>query len=634
MKLRTRLLVSFVGITLFVLIIFGAAAYQIAVDSGIKRETTLLQHIVLDQARLLAGLGRKVRWMDQPPAPSHAGSGHLTLIIDAKGIVWPSPPPSSGVPSAHDKYLPLMKMIRDGKKNGQLALEGKSFIWAIAHVENGPYTLVVLHQLNEEEITSPFKTLGVKMLVAGVIIIWVAIWGALILATVFMKRQDEHNAALIHQALHDELTGLPNRNLLYDRLQQAIYLGRRAQKSVALLVMDLDRFKEVNDALGHQSGDMLLKQTSKRLRETLREFNTVARLGGDEFAVLLPSGNVQQATQLANKVIQLLDPVYNINGIDIDAKASIGIAVYPDHGENAEDLIRRADVAMYQAKQQGIGFTVYAAESDPQSLRRLTLHGDLRHAIENESLMLYYQPEIDPVSGRITGVEALARWNHPKLGLIRPDEFILIAERSGQIKALTELVVRMAFQQYHVWQQAGVALKISINLSARNLHDMRLPAYIGRQLSAWNVPADKICFEITESAMLIDPLRAKQNLMEFSHMGLLLAIDDFGTGHSSLAYLKQLPVSIIKIDKSFVMDMTQDEDDASIVRATIDLAHNLGLKVVAEGVENEEAWSALQALGCDFLQGYYISKPVPADELVRWLARYNVSPITAISAAT
>ncbi len=634
MKLRTRLLVSFVSITLFVLIIFGAAAYQIAVDSGIKRETTLLQHIVLDQARLLAGLGGKVRWMDQPPAPNHAGSGHLMLIIDAKDIVGPSPLPSSGAPSAYDKYHPLMKMIQDGKKNGQLALEGKSFIWAVAPIENGPYTLVVLHQLNEEEIASPFKTLGVKMLVAGVIIIWVAIWGALILATVFMKRQDEHNAALMHQALHDELTGLPNRNLLYDRLQQAIYLGRRARKSVALLVMDLDRFKEVNDALGHQSGDLLLKQISKRLREALREFDTVARLGGDEFAVLLSGGNVQQATQLANKVIQLLDPVYNINGIDIDAKASIGIAVYPDHGENAEDLIRRADVAMYQAKQQGIGFTVYAAESDPQSLRRLTLHGDLRQAIENDvGLTLHYQPEVDLASGLVIGVEALLRWNHPQKGFIPPDEFIPLAEKSGLIAVLTELVLNKAFHQYNTWRRAGIRLNVSINLSARNLHDTRLPAHIGQLLGAWNIPPDDIYLEITESAMMTDPVKAKRILTEFDAMGLGLAIDDFGTGYSSLSYLKQLPVSIIKIDKSFVMDMTQDEDDASIVRATIDLAHNLGLKVVAEGVENKETLSVLQSHGCDFLQGYYISKPVPPDELVRWLARYNALPITAISAA-
>ena len=627
MKLRTRLLVSFVGMALLVLIVFGTTTYQIAVDSGIKRETTLLQHIVLDQARFLAGLGRSVRWMDQLPASGRFGSGHLTLIIDAKGIVWPSSSPSSGVPDGRDKYLPLMKPIQDGKKIGQLALEGKSFIWAIAPVKNGPYTLVALHRLNEEDIASPFKTLGVKMLVAGVIVIWVAIWGALILATVFMKRQDEHNAVLIHQALHDELTGLPNRNLLYDRLEQAIYLGRRAQKSVALLIMDLDRFKEVNDALGHQSGDQLLKQTSERLRETSRESDTVARLGGDEFAMLLPNGNVQQATLLANKVIQILDPVYNINGTDIDAKTSIGIAVYPDHGENAEDLIRHADVAMYQAKQQGIGFTVYAAESDPQSLRRLTLHGDLRHATESDvGLTLHYQPQVDLISSSVIGVEALLRWHHPQKGFIPPDEFIPLAERSGLITPITELVLNKAFHQYNTWRRAGIHLNVSINLSAKNLHDARLPANIGRLLGAWNIPPNDVHLEITESAMMADPFKAKKILLEFNAMGISLAVDDFGTGYSSLAYLKQLPVNSIKIDKSFVLNMTTDRNDASIVRATIDLAHHLDLKVVAEGVENKETLSTLLDLGCDIAQGYYISKPVPADELVRWLARHNAAP--------
>ncbi len=634
MKLRTRLLVSFVGMALFVLIIFGVTAYQIALNSGIERETTLLKHVAQSQARLLAGLEGKAWWMDQLPAPNHVDNDYLMLIIGAKGVVRPSRPFASMGPDAYDKYLPLMKLVQDGKKSGQLVLEGKSFIWTIAPVENGPYTLVALHQLSEGDITSPFKTLGVKMLVAGVIIIWIAIWGALILATIFLKRQNEHNAALVHQALHDELTDLPNRNLLYDRLEQAIYLARRTKKTVALLIMDLDRFKDINDALGHQSGDQLLKQISKRLREALRESDTVARLGGDEFALLLPAGDVQQATRLANKVAKIVDPAYNINGIDINIKVSIGIAVYPDHSENAEDLIRHADVAMYQAKQQGSGFTIYATESDPQSLRRLTLHGDLRHAIENDGLALHYQPQVDLASGQVIGVEALLRWNHPQRGFIPPDEFILLAEKSGLITALTELVLNKAFQQYNIWQREGLRLNISVNLSARNLHDTRLPAHISQLLSTWNVPPGDVHLEITESAMMADPVKAKRVLADFDAMGLGLEIDDFGTGYSSLAYLKQLPVDIIKIDKSFVLNMKEDENDASIVRATIDLAHNLGLKVVAEGVENKETLSALRDLGCDFAQGYYISRPVPAEELARWLSGDSLKKLGVVAFAT
>ena len=469
------------------------------------------------------------------------------------------------------------------------------------------------------------------MTASGVIIIWIAVWGALILSGLFMKRQEKYNADLIHFALHDELTGLPKRKLLYDRLQQAVLQAQRGKHNAALLIMDLDRFKEINDTLGHHSGDELLKQVGSRLQQALRKSDTVARLGGDEFAILAPDSNVEQAVQLAKKVAQLMDASYSINGMEVGVQTSVGIAIYPEHGEDVDALTRHADVAMYQAKQQGGGFAVYTSESDPHSLHRLTLIGDLRHAIENDGLMLYYQPELNSSSGHVTGVEALARWNHPQMGLIPPDEFIAIAEKSGQIKALTELVLRKAFQQHHAWRRTGVSLRISINLSARNLHDMGLPAYIGQLLEAWNVPAADIRLEITESAMLADPVKAMRILTEFNTMGLGLAIDDFGTGYSSLAYLKQLPVSIIKIDKSFVMDMTRDVDDASIVRATIDLAHNLGLKVVAEGVENEETWSALQALGCDFQQGYYISKPAPAENLVRWLANCNATPDAAIS---
>lgn len=631
--MRLRLLVSFIAFAIFVLLIFGAVAYQIANDNGIERETNLLQGITTKQASMLAaqdGIRHWKKWLDVANSES---SEYLVLATGAQDEPQPYLSSTGHATAGSAVAENLKAQIAGGGMKGQIESGGNSFIWVAATIGPGPYSLVRLHPL-KDDLISPLKTLGMRMTVAGTVIIWIAVWGALIMSGLFIKRQEEFNAALIHQALHDELTGLPRRKLLYDRLQQSIIQAQREHHSAALLIMDLDHFKEINDTLGHQSGDELLKQVGQRLQGALRKSDTVARLGGDEFAILAPNCNIGQAVQLANKTIRVMDPPHFIDGMEVAVQPSIGIAVYPEHGEDAISLIRHADVAMYQAKQQGGGLSIYTSESDPHSLQRLALIADLRRAIENESLMLYYQPEIDPVSGHVIGVEALARWNHPKLGLIRPDEFILIAERSGQIKALTELVVRMAFQQYHAWQQAGVTLKISVNLSARNLHDMRLPAYIGQQLAAWNVPVGDICLEITESAMLIDPIRAKQNLLEFGQMGLLLAIDDFGTGHSSLAYLKQLPVSIIKIDKSFVLNMTRDENDASIVRATIDLAHNLGLKVVAEGVENRETLSVLQSLGCDILQGYYISKPVPPDELIRWLSRYQAAPNAAASAAT
>ena len=622
--MRLRLLVSFIAFALFVLIIFGAVTYQLAVDNAVEKETRLLHHFVIKQASLLATQADPLKWEGWLRTTSPGNNEYVVLRAGEADQLQTSLSSLAKTITDSAEHKDLTKRIAAGEHSGQVEFAGNPYIWVAAAVGTGPYTLVTLHPL-KDELFSPIKALGVRMTAAGVIIIWIAVWGALILSGLFMKRQEKYNADLVHQALHDELTGLPKRKLLYDRLQRAIYQAQRGKHCVALLIMDLDRFKEINDTLGHHCGDELLKQIGNRLNTALRKSDTIARLGGDEFAILAPEGDAEQAVQLANKVTQIMGPSHTIHEMEVSVQPSIGIAIYPEHGEDADMLMRHADVAMYQSKQQGGGISVYVPESDPHSLQRLTLISDLRHAVENESLMLYYQPEIDPSSGNVTGVEALARWNHPKMGLIRPDEFIQIAEKSGQIKALTELVIRQAFQQHHAWQRTGTSLKISINLSARNLHDMQLPAYIGQQLAVWNVPPGDICLEITESAMLIDPARARQNLTAFDEMGLLLAIDDFGTGYSSLAYLKQLPVSIIKIDKSFVMDMVQDENDASIVRATIDLAHNLGLRIVAEGVENRETLSALQSLGCDFLQGYYISKPVPPDELIRWLTNRQVT---------
>ena len=625
MKLRTRLVLSFIGFALFIVALFGTITYQITIDYQIDKEMGLLQFALKHQAATMAARSEGIRWEDWLYTGEPEEDINLVLSKSEPGGLRPILSSTSAIPLDSGVYVPTIKQISAGETSGQTKLNGESYLWIAAKIDSSPYTLLAFHR-SHHHVTSPLKTLGARMIATGIVIIWIAVWGSLIITGLFLKRQEKYNAAMLHQALHDELTGLPNRNLLYDRLQQAINLWHRAQKTVALLIMDLDRFKEINDALGHQSGDQILVQTAGRLREALRETDTVARLGGDEFALLLPAGDAQQATHLATKVLKALEPPYQINGIAIDVKASVGIAVYPDHGHNADDLIRHADMAMYQAKQQGSGFMVYAAESDANSLNRLTLQAELRHAIENDKLALYYQPQVDLASGSVIGVEALLRWHHPQKGFIPPDEFIPLAEKSGLISMLTELVLNKAFHQYNIWQPAGIHLTIAINLSARNLHDIHLPAHISSMLSALKIPPDRIHLEITESAMMVDPAKAKQILDGFDDIGLGLAVDDFGTGYSSLAYLKRLPVDVIKIDKSFVLDMTKDESDASIVRATIDLAHTLGLRVVAEGVEDRETWSALQKLGCDIAQGYYISKPVPAEELVRWLASNNFKP--------
>jgi diguanylate cyclase (GGDEF)-like protein/PAS domain S-box-containing protein len=421
-------------------------------------------------------------------------------------------------------------------------------------------------------------------------------------------------------AFYDTLTDLPNRNMLYDRLLNAIRTDEGAGKPMALLLMDLDQFKEINDTLGHQRGDLLLQQVGIRLKSVLFEPDVVSRLGGDEFAVLLPRlGEAQDVHQVVDKILRALQEPFLIEGLPIIVEVSIGVAWYPKHGDNPESLMRSADVAMYAAKQTGSGSIIYDAKHDRHSPRRLALMGELRQALEAGQLFLHYQPKIDLKTNRVIGVEALARWQHPEHGFIPPDQFIPSAERTGLIKPLTLWVFNTAQRQCLAWHQENKPLTMSINLSARNLHDPRLPGQLVELMQACGCAADRLELEITESAIMADPARAMESINRLRQMGFGFAIDDFGTGYSSLGYLKRLPVETIKIDKSFVLNMATEENDASIVRSTIELGHNLGLQVVAEGVENQETYDRLRDLNCDAAQGYFMCRPLPAEDLTRWL---------------
>ena len=432
-----------------------------------------------------------------------------------------------------------------------------------------------------------------------------------------LRRQSEINE---HQALHDGLTGLPNRTLLRDRIQQAILTADREGGRVAVLMMDLDRFKEVNDSLGHHAGDELLQQLGERLRDVLRSSDTVARLGGDEFGLLLPKHETpDHVIQALEKIRQALEQPVVLQGLPLAIEASIGVSLYPDDGVDVDTLLRHADVAMYAAKEANMAYAFYDEASDTYDPARLTIVGELRRAIQQRELVLYYQPKATLANGEVTSVEALLRWNHPTRGLVLPDDFIPLAQQTGLIKPLTLYVVSEALKQSSAWQREGITLSVAVNLSMRNLLDLEFPGQVADLLEEWSVDPSLLEFEITESTMLADPVRTKLILERLSAMGIRLAIDDFGTGYSSLAYLKRLPVDEIKIDRSFVMHMSDDEDNATIVRSTIDLARNLGLQVVAEGVETAEIWNTLNTLGCTVAQGYYLSRPVPPDELRSWL---------------
>ncbi|MBI3804963.1 MAG: EAL domain-containing protein [Nitrospirae bacterium] len=438
-------------------------------------------------------------------------------------------------------------------------------------------------------------------------------------------RQEQRRAeqAIQHLAYYDPLTDLPNRTLLHDRLQQAILSARREGKSLALLVMDLDRFKEINNLLGHHYGDLVLQQIGPRLREALRQSDTVARLGGDEFAVLLLSIGSDAAVLTAQKILKQFTSPFVVECLSLEVATSIGIALFPEHGEESSTLLRRADMAMYAAKQAGSGYAVYSSVHEQQSSSHLILMGDLRHAIDRDELFLVYQPKINLRTGCIIGVEALVRWRHPIRGIILPDQFISLSEQGGLIKPLTLWVLNNALQQCRRWRQAGQRLSVAVNLSARSLQDPQLPEQVFKLLQFHDVEPSSLELEITESVLMTDPLRAMETLHHLSKMQVRLSIDDFGTGYSSLGYLRKLPVEEIKIDKSFVRDMADEEDDAMIVRSTIDLAHNLGLRVVAEGVESQGIWDRLVALGCDAAQGYLMSRPLSPSDLADWL---NGSP--------
>jgi len=422
-------------------------------------------------------------------------------------------------------------------------------------------------------------------------------------------------------AYHDLLTALPNRTLLQEHLQQAIKNARREHKIVALSLMDLDRFKEINDTLGHNRGDVVLQQVGLRLQHALRDSDTVARLGGDEFAILLTLTDTAHWGIVARKIIQALESPFVIEGIPIAVETSIGIALHPDHGDSAEALIQRADIAMYVAKQHKSGFVLYEPTLDQHSPRRLALMGELRQAIDQRHLRLHYQPKVDLKTGRVTGAEGLLRWQHAQHGFIPPDQFITPAEQTGLIFPLTRYVLEEAIQQCCAWRQTALTICTAINLSARNLQDPDLPRQVTELITPLGLDPCGLELELTESAIMMNPPRAMEVLTRLHEMGVALTIDDFGIGYSSLAYLKKLPIGTIKIDKSFVLGMMANENDRVIVRSTIDLGHNLGMKVVAEGVENQAIWDQLSAFGCDLAQGYHISRPMPAADLPVWLTQ-------------
>jgi diguanylate cyclase (GGDEF)-like protein len=530
-----------------------------------------------------------------PPADDLVRATEGWAVSDVSNLDQAENVADHGLGKLLEVYVPLR--LTDGRVGGVFEM----------YMPYAPVAAAIRHDV---------RTLAM-ILLGGIAFLWAALFPIVLGASRRMRR---HAAEAQYLALHDRLTGLPNRTLYVDRGRQALLAATRRGARVAVLVVDVDRFKEINDTLGHRYGDDLLRQVEPRLRGALRAGDTVARVGADEFGVLLADvGGNDGTIEVVKRIQQALDQPFVVDDVPVAIEATVGAALFPDHAGNIDELLQRADVALHAAKAAKSGWQMYEPRHDESTRPRLTLLPELREALARRQLVLHYQPQLDVVTGSISHVEALVRWLHPTRGLLMPDAFLPVAEQTGMIHSLTRYVLDEALAQCKRWRRSGFDLGVAVNLSARSLGSNEVVKDVRELLDKHGVPTSSLTLELTESAIMSDPFRAVTVLSQLRRMGARLSIDDFGTGYSSLAYLKRLPVTEIKIDRSFVSNVTADKDDAAIVLSTVQLAGSLRLDVVAEGVETEATFDALATFGCRRVQGYFFARPLPIDDLERWL---------------
>lgn len=623
MKLKTQILSSILGITIFAQIIFGFLAYRQIADSRGDQLTIFLKGLSQELANKLQTPDNILSTKAQLEELQIKFSTPMSLLIIQKNKKTLY---KAGTFDLDTNLLDLQlyKLYSDSNQHGIVDINGSQFYWAISDLPNNNFQLIMLESvINESHQIS--STLRVRLFSSGLIIIWLAVWISLLLTSKITRVLDIKKNQLEYMALHDNLTGLPNRKLLADRMDKLLFQAAKQQDPFAFFLMDLDRFKEVNDTLGHHFGDELLKMVSLRLQGSIRDEDTIVRLGGDEFAVLLPKTDLAGAILCAERILEAMEAKFLINKVSTESKTSIGIALYPEHGDSEKELMQHADVAMYQAKKTQSGYAIYNPTQNTYTLRRLQIMSDLHQAIENHEIQADYQPIVLYDESKVIGVEALARWQHPELGQISPDEFIPMAEQMGLIRTLTLQIFSTAIKHCKKWHENGHEISISINLSVYCLQDLSLPDEISNIIQSNNFEAKYIELEITEGALMLDLYRAEKILKKLNKMEIRIAIDDFGTGFSSLSYLKNLPVNTIKIDKSFILEMCSNSTDRAVVKTIVELGHNLGCKVVAEGVENQRTLHELNVLNIDKMQGFYFSKALPDIKLLAWLKQYKQS---------
>jgi len=633
MQLRNQLLSYFFTLILAVLLIFGWNAYRFTHDSVNEIELDMSQAFIDRYVRMLSNqydqAGPSNQLTNLLPKQTFNNSNVILLVYRDTGLLV-----NANVP---ESIIGLTKMIianKAGAENhGQLKYRESTYQWRGAAIVGSPYNLLIVQ--NMDNLASPvlLKRLSTRLLAIGLTVLWVAIWIALIISTIVSRKLNRQQQDLVELANNDRLTGLPNRHQAHKLLNKAIKKASDSGESVACIILDINRFKEINDALGHDLGDKLLQTMAERLQNALWQDDIITRFGGDEFALILKLSDENHITQIVHKISDLSDEPMIINRSPLLIETTLGVATYPKDGGDAESIMRKAEVAMYSARKLGSTFDYYRAEHDPRSRQRLQITAELQGAHEREELELHYQPQIDFQTGHVIGVEALCRWKHPQKGFISPMTFIPAAEETGIIVPMTKWVLQSSLQHCKQWNEQGHNLKVSVNLSARMLHNINLPGTIAEILRDSGLSAKHLELEITETALMIDPTAAVEILTLISGMGVQLSLDDFGSGYMSLSYLRNMPVDTIKIDMSFIRNMLIDDDDRTIVNTIIDLGHNLGCKVVAEGVENRDTYTALENMNCDAVQGYYISQPLPAKDFAKWLVEYkNDRPIRSLAA--
>ena len=631
MSLRLKLLLLFAVGELLLISFFGYTAYDTAKITNLNGEVRLLSSVT---PRIAWNYGNDLKlgniWSTSLSPVNQLSDDDATYLFvsDDTGSLVLSP----DQPDIEKVYQHSEKLTSEnpGVDAGSFGFDGFTYVWSRSKVPQFSHFITLIRKAHVSHANAFFKEMGVSLIVAAVILLWVASWAAMYVS-MLIEKLDEQKNILKHRSLHDVLTGLPNRALLNDRLQQLITQQDRFPMQFAVCFIDLNRFKDVNDTLGHHVGDELLLEVSSRIKSMLRAGDTVARLGGDEFALIFRNINFENTRIIADKLLSVFEDPIMASGHKLVVSGSMGIAMYPEHGKDLQTLLKNADVAMYAAKRAGTLLEFYSYTQEVFTQDKLALTHDLREAIAHDELELHYQPKYDVAEQKVVGVEALLRWKHPVNGYIPPLEFIPLAEHSGLIHSLSKWVLNRAFADSIELNNFQDDISLSINLSALYLQDPKFETDICQALDKYSVDAGKIILELTESAMFINSSNTSELLKRLTDMGFRISVDDFGTGYSTLTNLRKMPISELKIDRSFIDKIVSDAEDASIVDAMIGLGESLDIDVVAEGVETQEVLETLKTFGCHTIQGYFISKPIPLNEFLDWARNQKGSYLKLVS---